>query len=270
MSLDFSSDTSLNGRRTEPSAEYPLGTYKEQDTVGGVPVVNTGTPALRESILKDWDGVRQAVLAAGKITPDGDPDNVTDCEFLAALLTMYGKTITTRPGNATEATASNFGSAIIKSSTGSDAPYFQANAGPGTSYSPASELRSGGVHYTGNIPGDSALVVEAIAEYTIDTGDVSIGGTAGDYLLNYVPGATPLVLTGMPILTAAGDIIHSTVLKLIDSTGKLWTYPLSCQVYDGATWHQISTGTASQPSVSPLPTFVSGKLQVRYDPRYID
>ena len=80
MALNPSSNSTMTGRVTAPTTEYPYGSAQNETSAGA----GNGTPYFKER-SDDLFGFQQALLGAASITPSGDADSAVTSQYLDAL-----------------------------------------------------------------------------------------------------------------------------------------------------------------------------------------
>lgn len=190
MALQFRSY--IPTRSTTPSGDYPYGTF--QDKTG---LSNNGTPVADAYIWKNYDGFFQALLTAGKITPNDVPDTATASQYLEALNNQYGSNFRINSSSATDSTKGDYPFSYMSNQ------YVGQLKGPGDNYNIGSYLTKGGILFAGvTTPGDRNVNIRTAAfdvtGQTMFSLSDSFDASGTTYrLLKYIP-TTKLVLTGIP------------------------------------------------------------------------
>lgn len=80
MALKLDQVADFIGRISAPNSAYPFGSAKDESSAGA----GDGTPYIKAR-ADDVFGMQQSLLTAGGITPNNNPDSVTNPQYLAAL-----------------------------------------------------------------------------------------------------------------------------------------------------------------------------------------
>jgi len=80
MALKLDQVADFIGRISAPNSAYPFGSAKDEASAGA----GDGTPYIKAR-ADDVFGMQQSILTAGGITPNNNPDSVTNPQYIAAL-----------------------------------------------------------------------------------------------------------------------------------------------------------------------------------------
>lgn len=80
MALNINELADFIGRINAPNSAYPFGSAKDETSASA----GDGTPYIKAR-ADDVFGMQQSLLTAGGITPNGNPDSVTNPQYLSAL-----------------------------------------------------------------------------------------------------------------------------------------------------------------------------------------
>jgi len=80
MALKLDQVADFIGRISAPNSAYPYGSAKDESSASA----GDGTPHIKAR-ADDVFGMQQSILTAGGVTPNGNPDSVTNPQYLAAL-----------------------------------------------------------------------------------------------------------------------------------------------------------------------------------------
>lgn len=230
MTINFLTDALLAGRRDDTDlTNYPYATFKDRTST----LSNNGTPLTYAKTWKDFDGFRQKILGAGKVTPNGDTDTAIDSQIFEALMHQYGGSMYFYDASATSITWPNLdhsyigpGSIVHVEESGSDYHIYTA-------------LKDGGIQY-GGIPGGQVgdgTVTTRTAEFSIDPDTVIM--ETGEVVIDV---NAFIELTGIPY----NSKVHSVSLYAVQPTKASGPYcistNLSCQLTEQNGFKYFSTG----------------------------
>lgn len=258
MTINFLTDPLLAGRRDDTDlTNYPYATFKDRTST----LSNNGTPLTYAKTWKDFDGFRQRIIGAGKITPNGNADTGVSSQIFDGLMGMYGETMYFYSLLADDTTKEQLSHSLIGS--GAVANVQESGAG----YQLYSALNNGGVEF-GATPGKQ--IGDSTTVFRVGTFDITHWGDTwskdGNRLHYNVEEF--VTLTGIP-QTAE---IYGCWLKVFCQSGQEYTCSVTPGVLRGTgSWLRLENFALIIPDGSEIINYSADpELTIYYNPTGVD